>query len=215
MIRSERLFLLERMLRGQKVTSLDDLCEQFGVSARTMYRDIRALSNVDVPVYFEDGYRLESTKTESANALTDDEQLLLLFCLQNNPVSGYRVMRQRMDRIAKKLIGFELLTARDRSASFSLYGHLETIENENDKNLRVFLRSISRKVNVRIRLKNHDLEERVYQPRSVKLSKNGPKYLVLGLKSNHEKTLSFESVETVTELEAEKRRVRQSAQPVF
>lgn len=204
MIRSERLFLLERMLRVKKVTSLDDLCEQFAVSARTMYRDIRALSNVDVPVYYENGYRLESTKKESANALTDDEQLLLLFCLQNNPASCYRVMRQRMDRIAKKLIGFELLTARDRSASFSLDGYLETIENENDKNLRVFLRSISRKVNVRIRLSNHDIEERVYQPRLITLSNNGPKYVVLGLKSRLEKTLSFNDVETVTELLPEK-----------
>lgn len=204
MIRSERLFLLERLLRGQKVTSLDDLCERFGVSARTMYRDIRSLSNVDVPVYFEDGYRLESTKPEETNKLTDDEQLLLLYCLRNNQLCKYPVIRQRINRLLKKLIGFELISPRDNSQSFSISGSQLSNEKQDDKNLRVFLRSISRKVNVRIRLRNHDIEERVYQPRLITLSNNGPKYVVLGLKSRLEKTLSFNDVETLTELFPEK-----------
>jgi len=200
MVRSERLFILERLLREKKVTSLEDLCEQFGVSARTMYRDIRSLSNVDVPVYFEEGYRLVSTKPEVSNPLTDDEQLLLMISLHSNPLCKYRVLRLRLERLMKKLIGLKLITPQERSGSFSFQGRQFVNVDKDDKNLRVFLRSINRKVNVRIRLKNHDLEERVYQPRSIILSGSGPAFIAFGQKSKREKTLSFDEVETVTEL---------------
>jgi predicted DNA-binding transcriptional regulator YafY len=55
MNRIDRLFGMTTLLQARRYTSAEHLAEQFGISVRTVYRDIRALGEQGIPVSFEVG----------------------------------------------------------------------------------------------------------------------------------------------------------------
>jgi predicted DNA-binding transcriptional regulator YafY len=55
MNRIDRLFGITTLLQARKYTSAEQLAEQFGISVRTVYRDIRALGEQGIPISFEVG----------------------------------------------------------------------------------------------------------------------------------------------------------------
>ena len=79
MNRIDRLFGILTLLQSKKFTTADQIAERFGISVRTVYRDIRALCEQGIPLSFEQhkgyyvvqGYFLPpvSFSTEEANAL--------------------------------------------------------------------------------------------------------------------------------------------------
>ena len=85
--RLSRLTAILTQLQTKRIVTSTALAEKFGVSVRTIYRDIRALEDAGVPIYAEDGkgyslmegYRIPPVMfTENeANALVTAEQLVL------------------------------------------------------------------------------------------------------------------------------------------
>ena len=79
MNRIDRLFGITTLLQSKKHVSAEQLAEKFGISVRTVYRDIRALGEQGIPISFEQnrgyflvqGYFLPpvSFTPEEANAL--------------------------------------------------------------------------------------------------------------------------------------------------
>lgn len=79
MNRVDRLFGILILLQSRKYVTADAIAERFDISIRTVYRDVRALSDQGVPVHFEPqrGYSIlkgfflppVSFTTEEANAL--------------------------------------------------------------------------------------------------------------------------------------------------
>ncbi|OON68944.1 helix-turn-helix transcriptional regulator [Hymenobacter sp. CRA2] len=79
MNRIDRLFGITTLLQAKKYVAAEQLAEQFGISVRTVYRDIKALGEQGIPVSFEphkgyflvQGYFLPpvSFTAEEANAL--------------------------------------------------------------------------------------------------------------------------------------------------
>ena len=53
MNRIDRLFGITTLLQSKKHVSAEQLAEQFGISVRTVYRDIRALGEQGIPISFE------------------------------------------------------------------------------------------------------------------------------------------------------------------
>ncbi len=84
--RLSRLTAILIQLQAKRMVTANDLARKFGVSARTIYRDIKALEQAGVPIVTEEGkgfsllegYRLPPVMfTESeANALITAEQLV-------------------------------------------------------------------------------------------------------------------------------------------
>jgi len=79
MNRIDRLFGMLVLLQSKKHMSAEDIADKFGISVRTVYRDIKALCEQGIPIGFEphkgygvvDGYFLPpvSFSTAEANAL--------------------------------------------------------------------------------------------------------------------------------------------------
>ena len=79
MNRIDRLFGIMTMLQSKKYVTADKIAEKFDISVRTVYRDIKALSEQGIPVSFEQpkgyfivqGYFLPPVafNTDEANAL--------------------------------------------------------------------------------------------------------------------------------------------------
>jgi predicted DNA-binding transcriptional regulator YafY len=86
MNRIDRLFGILIMLQSRKYVAADKIADRFGISIRTVYRDIKALGEQGIPVSFEankgyfivPGYFLApvSFSTEEANALLLMEHLV-------------------------------------------------------------------------------------------------------------------------------------------
>ncbi|MGF1468868.1 MAG: helix-turn-helix transcriptional regulator [Sandaracinaceae bacterium] len=56
MKRTERLFALAEVLRGRRTgVTAEELAERFGVTVRTIYRDLASLREADLPVGAERG----------------------------------------------------------------------------------------------------------------------------------------------------------------
>ena len=85
--RLSRLMAILTQLQTKRLLTASELANKFSVSSRTIYRDIKALEEADVPILTEDGkgyilmegYRVPPVMfTESeANALITAEQLIL------------------------------------------------------------------------------------------------------------------------------------------
>jgi len=79
MNRIDRLFGILTLLQSKKFVSAESIADKFGISVRTVYRDVKALSEGGIPVSFEagrgyfivQGYFLPpvSFSSEEANAL--------------------------------------------------------------------------------------------------------------------------------------------------
>ena len=78
MNRIDRLFGILTLLQSKKYVTGEKIAEKYGISVRSVYRDIRALNEQGIPVSFEahrgyfivNGYFLQpvSFSTEEANA---------------------------------------------------------------------------------------------------------------------------------------------------
>ena len=84
--RLSRLAAIQTMLQSKQQLTAREVANKFGVSVRTIYRDMRALEQAGVPIYTEEGkgYRLVDGYTlapvalseREANALVTAEQLV-------------------------------------------------------------------------------------------------------------------------------------------
>ncbi len=86
MNRIDRLFGITTMLQSKKYVPAEKIAEQFGISVRTVYRDVKALCEQGIPISFEQnrgyflvqGYFLPpvSFTPEEANALLLMEKII-------------------------------------------------------------------------------------------------------------------------------------------
>ena len=89
MNRIDRLFGILILLQSKKYVTAEKIANQYGISVRTVYRDMKALGEQGIPLSFEpnkgyyivQGYFLPpvSFNTEEANALLLMERFLVGF----------------------------------------------------------------------------------------------------------------------------------------
>lgn len=80
MNRIDRLFGILTLLQSRKFTSAEKISEKFGISIRTVYRDVKALSEQGIPVSFEPnkGYFIVNGFFLPPVSFTSDEANALL-----------------------------------------------------------------------------------------------------------------------------------------
>ena len=93
MNRIDRLMGITTVLQSKKYATAEHLAEKFDISVRTVYRDIKALGEIGIPISFEpnkgyfvvQGYFLPpvSLTSEEANALCLIESLVSAFSDQS------------------------------------------------------------------------------------------------------------------------------------
>ncbi|MGI5063319.1 YafY family transcriptional regulator [Treponema denticola] len=85
-MRSERLFEIVFILLNRKQTTAQELAKKFGVSVRTIYRDMDILSSAGIPVYTMQGTGggifIDESYTINKSILTKEEQERILLALQ-------------------------------------------------------------------------------------------------------------------------------------
>jgi predicted DNA-binding transcriptional regulator YafY len=108
MNRFDRALGIVLALRGDKEVSAQQLAKRFGVSSRTIYRDMQSLSTLGVPIYSErgraGGFRLLAGYFLPPIMFTEDEALGLILGLTLLQAMRSRPFSQALDTAEKKLV---------------------------------------------------------------------------------------------------------------
>lgn len=135
MNRTDRLQAILTHLQSKKVVTAQELAERFGLSLRTIYRDIRALEESGIPIGAEAGigYFINESYTMRPVALTKEEASALIV--------GSKLISKNSDDIINK--DFEnalfkiksVLKPQEKETAEMLSQHIEVFGNNDDKNL--------------------------------------------------------------------------------
>ena len=104
MSRPARLVDLIHLLAGRRSRPVAEIAERFGVSQRTIFRDLAELSERHIPLYRDEhGYRLLDTATLRPLNLTAEEHALLKVALHNPALRHQPSLRTILDALEAKL----------------------------------------------------------------------------------------------------------------
>lgn len=104
MSRPARLLDLVHLLAGRRSRPVSEIAERFGVSRRTVFRDLAELSERHIPLYRnEHGYRLLDTATLRPLNFTAEEHALLKVALHNPALRHQPTLRTTLDALEAKL----------------------------------------------------------------------------------------------------------------
>lgn len=103
----ERLLKLAQMTREQRAGTVKEMSQACGVSQRTIFRYLNTLSSLNMLDELRVGTRISSGESESRE-IDRDDQCLLCFALDHNPLVQYQYLANRLGRIKRILSGGRL-----------------------------------------------------------------------------------------------------------
>ncbi len=131
-MKTDRLFEITTILINKGSVTAQQLAERFGVSTRTIYRDIDTLSSTGVPVYTNKGHgggiHLLENYTLSKALLSDSDSehlLLAIKTLQSTQYPEINVVLEKMSALFKKLPDYDWV-----EIDFSPWGSLPNEQNK-------------------------------------------------------------------------------------
>ncbi len=107
MSKHERLLSEINLLKAKKTLNATDLSRELGVSKRTVYRDMLSLAKAQIPVYFDNGYKLLSDTFFPTLNFNLEEYLLIKLGLKSSPVEQIphllRIAKSALSKIETNL----------------------------------------------------------------------------------------------------------------
>ena len=105
MSKYDRLLHVLNLLRARHGLKTSDLARECEVSERTIYRDIIALSSANIPIYFDNGYRLLSDAFLPPLNFTLEDYLVLKLSLSSSVLMENSPLRKYAKRVLAKIEG--------------------------------------------------------------------------------------------------------------
>ncbi len=103
MSKYDRLLNLLSLLRSRNNLKASDLAHECEVSERTVYKDIVSLSSANIPIYFDDGYKLLTDAFLPPLNFSLEDYLLLKLGLNSTPVGNDTPLGKSAKRILSKI----------------------------------------------------------------------------------------------------------------
>lgn len=103
MSKYDQLLHVLNLLRGRPGLSTPQLARECEVSERTIYRYINALSSANIPIYFDQGYRLLSDAFLPPLNLTLDDYLVLKTALSSSVFANRSPLRKQAKSVLAKI----------------------------------------------------------------------------------------------------------------
>lgn len=147
MNRTDRLLALIIEMRVRGTCTAEDLAAFFGVSKRTIYRDIQALNEAGVPVVslMGEGYRLSEDYFLPPLAFTEEEAALILLGLSTIEGSfdhDYRTIAQYAYRKILAVLSDAMRDRTDQLQKRLFLGNTVPVSSQEQESLRVLRRAI-------------------------------------------------------------------------
>jgi predicted DNA-binding transcriptional regulator YafY len=103
MRKSERLLYILSLLRSNKRLRAKELARKCVVTERTIYRDIISISCSNIPIYFDDGYKLLPQDSVAPNSFSSAEADFLISLLKNPLLPYSQPESQIVEQIINKI----------------------------------------------------------------------------------------------------------------
>ena len=103
MTKQDRLLYILNLLRARKNLNAALLAAECGVTERSIYRDIISLSEANVPIYYDNGYKLASDNFLPPLNFTFEEYSLLKLALKSTPLARTTRHRDTLKHIRAKI----------------------------------------------------------------------------------------------------------------
>jgi len=124
MSKYDRLLYILNLLRSRNKLRASDLAKECEVSERTIYQDIIDLSSANIPIYFDDGYKLLTDAFLPPLNFDLDDYLTLKLALESSPLSQQSPLKRSAKRVLTKI---------DTNLSSGLKAKLSEISAEGEK----------------------------------------------------------------------------------
>lgn len=103
MNKADRLLFILNLIRSRRNLRARDLATECGVSERTIYRDINAISSANIPVCYDNGYKFLTDAFLPPLSLSLDEHLAIHLGLRSDVVNSKPVLKEAGKRALAKL----------------------------------------------------------------------------------------------------------------
>lgn len=103
MAKYDRLLYILNMLRSRKNLNAKKIAEECGVTERSIYRDITSLSEANVPIYFDCGYKLASDNFLPPLNFDFSEYQFLRLSLESSPLNSNEKYKNISSRVQAKI----------------------------------------------------------------------------------------------------------------
>lgn len=99
----DRLLYILNLLRSRRNLNAEMLARECNVTERTIYRDIVALSEANIPIYYDNGYKYASGNFLPPLNFTVDEYMALRTALESSPLYKTGHSRQLIKSVRTKI----------------------------------------------------------------------------------------------------------------
>ncbi len=103
MAKYDRLLYILNLLRARRNLNARMLAQECGVTERSIYRDIVALSEANVPIYYDNGYKLASGNFLPPLNFSFDEYQCLKLAMESSPLTKVPKYRALIKKIQAKI----------------------------------------------------------------------------------------------------------------
>src|SRR6185295_7070768 len=152
MNRVDRLMGIMTFLQSRKFVMAEKIADKFGISVRTVYRDIRALEEIGIPVSFENnkGYFIVQGYFLPPVSLTSDEanSLILVAALAERYTD--RSIAKHSDSALQKIRAVLRSAEKEKSENFSAHIKVLNPQGNSHNYLSEIQQSITGKLMVRL-----------------------------------------------------------------
>lgn len=98
-----RLLLILNLIRSRRNLRAKDLALECGVTERTIYRDIDAISSANIPIYYEKGYKFLTDAFLPPLNFSLDEYLALYLGLNSEVINSDPILKDSGKKALAKL----------------------------------------------------------------------------------------------------------------
>ncbi len=189
MTKSERLLHLIKLLKERESLHIHDMVDACKVSHRTIYRDLNSLVKLNVPIKYDNGYRLVKDAGIPFEVLNKEERDLLTYAVKNNPLAKKPYFSTKFKSIEDKILS----NMNDRFNNIISFEDSLTSDNTDSNGLSLFLEAAYTNKKILIRNKDISKDWELFTPKSVQLKSDSLMFIVkdeLGV----EKSISSENV---------------------
>ena len=103
MAKYDRLLYILNLLRSRRTLNARRLAEECRVTERSIYRDIISLSEANIPIYYDNGYKLASGNFLPPLNFTLDEFTCLILALESSPLARVGCKAETISQVKAKV----------------------------------------------------------------------------------------------------------------
>jgi len=142
----DRLLYILNLLRARRNLNAARLAAECGVTERSIYRDIISLSEANIPIYYDNGYRLASDNFLPPLNFDYEEYNCLKLALDSSPLSATDRFAEVIKRIRAKVDAGMSETVRQQRRTAVETTHVDIAIRPSDNNREEYFRLIEQAI---------------------------------------------------------------------